>query len=327
MSEKFEKAEPQVEEDLFSRLKKLKNFRVIGETQTLEIKVTNFTNYCASLKIILPMLIVPLAVMLILALTRTVTWVMFYFVAGILGFTFLAATCTLLFNKQQSRYVVSKTSILRTISGMTRVADYDNIKEVRPRRSIFFKNGGSISYKLYKGSGINLQFFLLNGFKETCELINLYRIADKDKRTLDEEFNRLFPNGCFDDLLGFVNYDSAQIDKLPNCLKVYYIMWTLYDAQCESGFDEFFINSREITGKQLLQACRLFDLPELTELCKKALALNEKYDLVNNDDLSEEASEEIWSLSDEFAELDAAFHLEERVKRYYIDNYEKFDFT
>ncbi len=326
MDEKFDKAESQIEEDIFSRLKKLKNFHVFGETQTLEIKVTNFTNYCASLKIILPMLLVPLAVMLVLALTRTVTWAVFYFIAGILGFTFITATFTLLFNKQQSRYVVSKTSILRTISGMTRVADYDNIKEVRPRRSVFLKNGGSISFKLYKGSGINLQFFLLNGFKETCELINLYRLADKERKTLNEEFNRLFPNGYFDDLLGFVNNDSAQIDKLPNCLKVYYIMWSLYDAQSESGFDEFFINSPEITDKQLLQACRLFDLPELTELCKRAVALNEKYDIANNDDLPEECSEEIWSLSDEFAELDAEYNLEDRIKKYYIDNYEKFDF-
>ncbi len=322
MDEKFDKAEPQVEEDLTTRLKKIKNFHVTGETQTLEIKVTNITNYCASLKIILPMLLIPLVVMLILALTGKVMWVMFYFVAGIFSFTFLAATCTLLFNKKSSRYVVSKTAILRTISGTTWVAEYGNIKEVKSRRSLFFKNGGSISFKLYKGSGINLQFYLLSGFKETCELIDLYRLGDKEQ----QEFERLFPNDRFNDLLDYVNYDSAKIDKLPNCLKVYYIMWTLYDAQFEAGFDEFFINSPEITDKQLLQACRLLDLPELTELCKRALALNEKYDIAHNDDLPEECSEELNILNDEFLDLDVVYRFEDRFKRYYVDNYEKFDF-
>ena len=322
----FEKAEPQVEEDLPSRIEKIKGFQYNAQAQWLTINVSNFTNLCASLRIILPMVFVPALVMLILSLTKTVTWVLSYFIWAILGFTFITAVCTLLFNKQKSWYIVSKDSIARSVTGLTRKTDYDNLKEVKPRRSLFFKNGGSISFKLYKGSGVNLQFYLLNGFKETVELINLYWLADKESRALDEEFKKLFPDYNFKKLLDFVNYESAQIDKLPNCLKVYYIMWTLYDEQSESGFDEFFMNSPEITDKQLLQACRLLGLPELTDLCKRAVALNEKYDIANNYDLPEECSEELAILSDEFLDLDAVYHFEDRFKQYYVDNYEEFDF-
>ena len=326
MDEVFDKSEQQVEEDLPSKFKKLKGFWYDSGTQNLIIRVSNFTNLCASLKIIVPMLLAPTLVLLILALTRTIVWFAFFFVLGILGFTFLTATLALLFNRNALKYVVSKTAIIRSVGGMTWVADYDNIREVKPRRSLFFKNGGSISFKLYNGSGVNLQFYLLKGWKETCELINAYKLAYKAQKDFDSEFDRLFSNDDFEDLLDFVNHDSSQIDKLPNCLKVYYVMWMLYDDQSESGFDEFFINNREITDKQLLQACRLLDLHELTELCKRAVALNEKYDIANNDDLPEECSEELSILDDEFAELDSAYNLEDMFKKYYIDNYEKFDF-
>ncbi len=326
MDEVFEKVEPKVEEDLPSKFKKLKGFRYDNESQNLIIRVSNVTNLCASLKIILPMLIVPALVFLVLALTKTIMWSAFFFVLGIGGFTFLTAILALLFNRHASGYVVSKTTIIRSVGGMTRMTDYDNIREVKPRRSFFFKNGGSISFKLYKGSGVNLQFYLLNGWKETCELINIFNRAYKAQKELETEFDRLFSNDDFEDLLDFVNHDSSQIDKLPNCLKVYYVMWMLYDDQCESGFDEFFINSPEITDKQLLQACRLLGLSELTELCKRALALNEKYDIANNDDLPEECSEELDLLNGEFLKLDSSYSLEDMIKKYYIDNYEKFDF-
>lgn len=322
MDEKFEKAEPQIEEDLPSKLEKLKGFNYYSRDQILSIKVSNFTNLCASLRIIIPMLLVPSLVMLILALTGTVTWVILYFVLGVVGFTFVVAVCTLMFNKQRSGYVVSKSTIVRSVTGLTRMTEYDNIKKIIPRRSIFFKNGGSIHFKLYKGSGVNLEFYLINGFKETCEFINQHYLAYND----EHGFEKLFPNDYFEDLLDFVNHESSQIDKLPNCLKVYYIMWTLYDYQCESGFDEFFVDGTEITGKQLLQACRLLDLPALTDLCKRAVALNEKYDIANNDNLPEECSEELNILNDEFLELDAVYRFEDRFKRYYVNNYEKYDF-
>lgn len=95
---------------------------------------------------------------------------------------------------------------------------------------------------------------------------------------------------------------------------------------CESGFDSFFIENTEITDKQLLRACELFGLPKITELCKRALALNEKHDIANNEDLPDACSEELTILSDEFCELDSEYHLEDMFKRYYIDHYEKFDF-
>lgn len=174
MDENFEKAEPQVEEDLPSRIEKIKGFQYNAQAQWLTINVSNFTNLCASLRIILPMVFVPALVMLILSLTKTVTWVLSYFIWAILGFTFITAVCTLLFNRQKSWYIVSKDSIARSVTGLTRKTDYDNLKKVKPRRSLFFKNGGSISFKLYKGSGVNLQFYLLNGFKETCELIDTF---------------------------------------------------------------------------------------------------------------------------------------------------------
>lgn len=327
MDEKFDKAEPLGDGDLTLKLNNLKGFSYDSREQSLVIEVSNLTNYCAALRITLPMLFVPAVVFLILALTRTVMWSVLFLVLVILGFTFIAATFALLFNKQRSWYVVSNSSVLRSVTGFTRSTDYDNIRKIVPRRSFLLKNGGSIHFKLYKGSGINLQFYLLDGLKETYGLIDCFWRANNAKKDLNKKFEELFPNDRFADLLRFVNHDSAQIDKLPDCLKVYYILWTLYDDMSESGFDEFFINSTEIMDKQLLQACRLFSLPELTDICKRAIAIKEKYDLLNNyDDLSEECSEELWQLVDEFSELDSLYDFESEMKKFYVDHYEKFDF-
>lgn len=326
MDGEFDKSEPKVEDDLSSRLNKLKGFNYDDEAKKLVINVSNLVNYCAALRIILPMLLSSEIAILVLALTKTIIWKAFFFVSAIILFTYLCATLALLCNRQKSYYVVSDGLIVRSVAGMTSQTYYSNVKEIRPRRSLFFKNGGSISFKLYISSGVNLQFYLLNGFKETCELLNGFLLESRADIDLDCEFERLLSNDDFDDLLNFVNHDSAQIDKLPDCLKVYYIMWTLYDEQCETGFDGFFINCTEITDKQLLQACELLGFPELTELCKRAVALNEKYDIANNENLPDECNEGLCALNDEFLDLDSKYGLEDMFKQYYIDNYEKFDF-
>lgn len=290
--------------------------------QNLEIKVTKLDIWCSTLKIMLPMLGSFVLIGLILALTKTVVWTVFYFILGLSVFTFICGSAAVLLNKNKSYYVVTPLGVVREVTGMTRWAYYYNIKSVKMRKSLFLKDGGTINFKLYEGSGINLQFYMLKGLRQTYDLINYFWKYED----VDTKFDKLFSNDDFGDLLDFVNHGSAQIDKLPNCLQVYYIMWMLYDDMCESGFDSFFIENTEITDKQLLRACELFGLPEITELCKRALALNEKYDIANNEDLPDGCSEELTILSDEFCELDSEYHLEDMFKRYYIDHYEKFDF-
>lgn len=326
MSAKLDKAEPKEEENLSVSFSKLKGFDYNERTKTLVISVPNSTNFYAALKIIVPMLLVPIIIFLILALTETVVWSVLYFVFAVVLITFFIATFAFLFNRQPSKYIVSHSSVYRSVSGMTREANYGDIKKIIPRRSLFLKNGGSIHFKLYKGSGINLEIFLLKGFKETCGLISEFWLSGKAEREIGREFVRLFSNDDFADLLSFVNHDSAQIDKLPNCYRVFYIMWTLYYDLSGSDFGEFFINSPEITESQLLQACELLNLPELTDICERAVALNEEYDIANNHDLPDGVSDELYVLSDEIVHLDAVYQLENRFRQYFVVNYEKFDF-
>ena len=319
----IEKSEP-TGESLTAKLNNLKGFEV--QNDKVVIRVSNLTIYCAALKIILPMLITPGVLIFVLAITKTILWSAFYFIGGIILFTFICATFALLFNRQYSYYKVSLNGITRSITGMTREADYSNIKQIKPRRSLVFKNGGSIRFKLYRGSGINLQFFLLNGFSETSELISACWLNYNSQKKLDGEFEKLFPNSDFDILLDFVGNDSAHIDELPDCYKVYYIMWMLYDANAEAGFDEFFINNREISSTQLLEACELLNFPELLDLCKRAVALIDKYGFANCDDLPEECDGELSALNEAFLDIDSDYGLENIFKQYFIDNFEKFDF-
>ncbi len=121
------------------------------------------------------------------------------------------------------------------------------------------------------------------------------KMLDKINREKERQFllqtanDVLIEEDYFQKLLDWANINV--LSDLPDYLRTYYVMYELYDSLCETGINEFFVNARFYDGREcqtyLLQCCKSFGNRKLTRLCKKALAIEKKYKISEEEDWSE----------------------------------------
>jgi hypothetical protein len=85
-------------------------------------------------------------------------------------FAIIVASIVVLTSYNPITYGVTDNGII-ACKGIYRVCSYDNIKNIKLKKSMFNKNKGSIKFKLYKGSSINYNFDNIENPEEVYKII------------------------------------------------------------------------------------------------------------------------------------------------------------
>lgn len=89
----------------------------------------------------------------ILALSGVIVWLGLLLFGGAAAVTFII-TYLVLPRRSRPMYVITETKIIN----YPLMTDVANIKNIKKSRSLFYKNMGTIKFKLKKGSGTHYQF-------------------------------------------------------------------------------------------------------------------------------------------------------------------------
>ena len=124
--------------------------------------------YMMKFGIIGPFIIILLSC--ILPLCGESNWNILWLSGGCSLFAIIVASIVVLTSYNPITYGVTDKGII-ACKGIYRVCSYDNIKNIKLKKSMFNKNKGSIKFKLYNGSSINYNFDNIENPEEVYKII------------------------------------------------------------------------------------------------------------------------------------------------------------
>ena len=147
-------------------------YRFYGQPYNIlwQYETTKFQTWVYMMKfgIIGPVIIILLSC--ILPLCGESNWNILWLSGGCSLFAMIVASILVLTGYNPITYEVTDKGII-TCKGIYHECSYDNIKNIKLKRSMFNKNKGSIKLKLHKGSSINYNFDNIENPEEVYKII------------------------------------------------------------------------------------------------------------------------------------------------------------